>query len=1332
MKYIQTLSEKGKLEWQDSDAPDANGRFKDLSPKDLAAWLIKTRKGDMKKISGSLSQQVAFNKNDDPEYAKKMDKTRKEVYKQLDREDLLESVDMDDLDNAKEQLSNPHTILDITYDKTRRGDKFVRFDYENKYVPGKMLDSGPHFVNVRYDSNKDLKKISKELGMDLKESVLNEEDTWNDYPAAAKKNAQKAIDWKEKYGRDEVDAGTPVGWARAHQLAKGENLSTDTVKRMSAFNRHRKNSSIKPELKETPWKDRGYVAWLIWGGDEGVDWAIEKSKEIDAMKESNQLKYIKPLNEAEKYITDEFKVGDKIKTNFGEWEVIETDYAPNKSFIAPFIFKGKDMKRVNIPNPPKTNKNAVGYKVTDGDKYPIIGFLYQYKDITKLATVGVDESVTEKLTRGLKPLLTIGSTITKKDGEDALLDLSDKFDSIDDEYAGTIASHLDMAIELMQDGYPGDATKKLKQFNKACKDVLKGKEVGSAFESVTEASRRKVHKAAKQGSYPAVIVVVQDGKVIHQEPVSTPDVAPATFNVMQEKYPKAVLHLEDNTGKRLFTESVNEAKAYKLKASEFGADTHSAAYNVKGEPTWRVHSTYAIDQVSGENNPEERDVVFFEAMPINNDIYIKIGGINNLKRSNGATVGNNFSTTIDEWKIDSNGIAKEASDFLTDATHLKWINKKARSEGQAIKWALKDDYSSVIEDLVNKSLGLTESVVNEDFPGKGETVKAKDLNHEMLDYFNRMNISLSINTKSKKNIKGSVGTMFNDLVFNGGDIDKKDIVSVKIIESVVTEAKIKYAKGKTYQSSGHWTVYVDSNSSGFDIRVNHSAGWRLDPHDEKEETLELLDNGRQKATIYFKSGNIDKFAQKMFDLNDRTTNGNQTKLTAKDYADIIRVWIDMKMANESIVNEWGSSDQAVFNKSMHKEMGSPRKMPSPFDDKLRDVAADNVDHYWDDWEEYDTDRDGLIDNAVRGYLRSFFKKDFEMMQRMFASNNLTEGIYAKQSKIVPGEYIKTQYGYFYKRVEGKVGGQDAYVEIKKGKEGKRKTSIHDTVDFEIVDKEVAFESVVTEGMSKSAIKKAIKVIDQQIEDEEGGDGEPLDNETLQALEQERERLQAMNESKFSPIGYAKRVISGEITLKDAMKEAGVSFNNLSKLILKLDKGFDIDAAVAENTRFKHLKSLNEYYGKREHDDFEKEFGKIKYPKWIKVKMKELVDGMFINKLYAKPHNYMSLWLNQMGKRKFNTDDRKKELGEVGYKLTDRYWHDLTGHNAFKLEAAEAAMEVSKHIEDMVANKESVEPAYYLMKNYFNTFEMQTDRSRIFNMAVEILEEWMTANAIETL
>lgn len=79
------LNEKKKLKWHDSDAPDAEGRFRDLGIKDLAAWLIKTRKGDMRKITGSLNQQIAFNKNDDPKYAKKMEKVREEVKKQLDK-----------------------------------------------------------------------------------------------------------------------------------------------------------------------------------------------------------------------------------------------------------------------------------------------------------------------------------------------------------------------------------------------------------------------------------------------------------------------------------------------------------------------------------------------------------------------------------------------------------------------------------------------------------------------------------------------------------------------------------------------------------------------------------------------------------------------------------------------------------------------------------------------------------------------------------------------------------------------------------------------------------------------------------------------------------------------------------------------------------------------------------------------------------------------------------------------------------------------------------------------------------------------------------------------
>lgn len=108
-----------------------------------------------------------------------------------------------------------------------------------------------------------------------KDGLINEsnDNTFNDYPEKAKKNAKKALDWKEKHG-DDVKGGTRVGWTRANQIANGENLSLDTVKRIKQFfDRHEGNEKIDSENKNEPWKDNGYVAWLIWGGDAMRNWA---------------------------------------------------------------------------------------------------------------------------------------------------------------------------------------------------------------------------------------------------------------------------------------------------------------------------------------------------------------------------------------------------------------------------------------------------------------------------------------------------------------------------------------------------------------------------------------------------------------------------------------------------------------------------------------------------------------------------------------------------------------------------------------------------------------------------------------------------------------------------------------------------------------------------------------------------------------------------------------------------------------------------------------------------------------------------------------------------
>ena len=104
-------------------------------------------------------------------------------------------------------------------------------------------------------------------------------ESYNDYPESAKNNACKVLRWRDEHG-DEVQGMTQVGWTRANQLCKGENISEETIARMASFARHRQNAEVSPEFKSTPWKDKGYVAWLGWGGTTGVEWAQRKLESI--------------------------------------------------------------------------------------------------------------------------------------------------------------------------------------------------------------------------------------------------------------------------------------------------------------------------------------------------------------------------------------------------------------------------------------------------------------------------------------------------------------------------------------------------------------------------------------------------------------------------------------------------------------------------------------------------------------------------------------------------------------------------------------------------------------------------------------------------------------------------------------------------------------------------------------------------------------------------------------------------------------------------------------------------------------------------------------------
>ena len=140
-------------------------------------------------------------------------------------------------------------------------------------IPTKVADVEVENEPLDLDVNKFLSK---------KKSEVTKAESYNNYPQSATNNAKRMIEWREKYGRDVVTAGTEVGWRRASQLANRESISLDVVKRMAQFNRHRENAKIDPKLKDTPWKDNGYVAWNLWGGTAGVDWAI---REVNKLKE---------------------------------------------------------------------------------------------------------------------------------------------------------------------------------------------------------------------------------------------------------------------------------------------------------------------------------------------------------------------------------------------------------------------------------------------------------------------------------------------------------------------------------------------------------------------------------------------------------------------------------------------------------------------------------------------------------------------------------------------------------------------------------------------------------------------------------------------------------------------------------------------------------------------------------------------------------------------------------------------------------------------------------------------------------------------------------------
>lgn len=219
--------------------------------------------------------------------------------------------------------------------------------------------------------------------------------------------AELGLKWREEYGR----GGTEVGVARARDISNKRNLSFDTVKRMNSyFARHEVDKEARGwEEGEDNFPTAGRIAWQLWGGDAGRDWAkriverVNENQSTHVCQSSNDFtdeqgrEWISELKDKAEYIDEE------------EWELISeeevTDPENELSFTSEMFNKMPSMNDANGGE--KSNWGDVGlYKLryaysqnlsANSREFCIdmvamskAGAVFRYEDINNMSDKGVN------------------------------------------------------------------------------------------------------------------------------------------------------------------------------------------------------------------------------------------------------------------------------------------------------------------------------------------------------------------------------------------------------------------------------------------------------------------------------------------------------------------------------------------------------------------------------------------------------------------------------------------------------------------------------------------------------------------------------------------------------------------------------------------------------------------------------------------------------------------------------------------------------------------------------------------------------------------------------
>lgn len=110
--------------------------------------------------------------------------------------------------------------------------------------------------------------------LEMSEEIALE--SYTDYGNEIKNNAQKGIELNDRNGNK---CATQTGKVRAQQLANGEAISVETIKRMYSYlsraETYYDNAKSQNEC--------GYISYLLWGGKSALSYSRNKLKELDLL-----------------------------------------------------------------------------------------------------------------------------------------------------------------------------------------------------------------------------------------------------------------------------------------------------------------------------------------------------------------------------------------------------------------------------------------------------------------------------------------------------------------------------------------------------------------------------------------------------------------------------------------------------------------------------------------------------------------------------------------------------------------------------------------------------------------------------------------------------------------------------------------------------------------------------------------------------------------------------------------------------------------------------------------------------------------------------------------